>query len=57
MVKRRIKDLIWKLKGRTWIARPFYWQDKKGIYCEICHDYIEWEKKGDLDIHDMEHWD
>ena len=55
-----IKNIIFWAKEKLgiiqWIAEPFYWQENDKIYCSRC-GVIDWKKKGDLDVHDMIHWE
>lgn len=41
---------------RKWVSKPLYYQEKGKIFC-ITHGDFGWKQRGDLDIHDMRHWD
>ena len=54
-----MERIIFWLKVRLgwieWIAEPSYYQEGGKVLCVSCGDF-GWQKRGDLDVHDMKHW-
>lgn len=48
-----------KLGIREWVigAEGWFYVEKGRVFCMRCGQDINWKKRGDVDVHDMTHWD